>query len=139
MAWPRSSSGSPAEAASLQREMTVFGVERLHDRVELSHELACELIFRTLGDEQRSKPGNIHIIWAPAERLSLTERANAIAQTKGVVPRYQQLTQIFGMDPEEADRAMSELTDDMILDQQYALGLKAAQGSVTNVTNNNTA
>lgn len=126
-----------AEAASLQREMTVFGVEKLQDRFELSHELACELMFRTLGDIERSEPGSTEIIWAPAERLSVAERASAIAQTKGVMPRYQQLTEIWGMDPAQADRAMSELTDDMILDQQYAAGLKAAQGTVTNVTNNN--
>jgi hypothetical protein len=56
----------------------------------------------------------------------MTERSNAIAQTKGVIPRYQQLTEIWGMDPEQAKRAMSELTDDMILDQQYAAAAQAA-------------
>lgn len=126
-----------AEAASLQREQTTFKVESREDRVDPSHQLMCELIFKTLEDEQRSVPGSIEIIWAPVERFSMTERASAIAQTKGVIPRYQQLTEIWGMDPAQADRAMSELTDDLILDQQYAAGLKAAQGATTNVTNNN--
>lgn len=128
-----------AESASLQREQTTFKVECRQDRFEPSHQLTAELIFRTLNDEQRSKPGTIEIIWAPAERWSMTERSNAIAQTKGVVPRYQQLTEIWGMDPAQADRAMSELTDDMILDQEYAAGLKAATGTTNNVTNNNAA
>jgi hypothetical protein len=56
----------------------------------------------------------------------LSERANAIAQTKGVVSRYQQLTEIWGMSPAQANRALSELADDLVLDQQYAAGLKAA-------------
>lgn len=119
---------SSAEAASLQREMTTFAVEKLHDRFELSHELACELMFRTLADPERSQPGSVNVIWAPAERLSVSERANAIVQTKGVIPRYKQLTDIWGFDPEEADQAMSELQDDMVLDQQYAAGLTALAG-----------
>lgn len=126
-----------AESASLQREMTAFKVECRQDRFEPAHQLVAELIFRTLGDAKRSQPGTIHMIWAPVERYSMAEKANAIAQTKGVVPRYQQLTEIWGMDPAQADRAMSELTDDMILDQQYAAGLKAATAgpSVTTINN----
>jgi hypothetical protein len=100
----------------------VFKVETRQDRFEPAHELTMQLIFKTIGDEERAKPGTVEIIWAPVERYSMTERSNAIAQTKGVIPRYQQLTEIWGMDPEQAKRAMSELTDDMILDQQYAAG-----------------
>lgn len=135
---PDAANGS-AEGASLQREQNTFGVETLQDRVEISHEMTAELIFRYLGDTERGATGNIEIIWAPAERMSMSERANAIAQTKGVIPRYQQLTEIWGMDPAQADRAMTELTDDLIIDQQYAAGLKAATGATTNVTNNNAA
>jgi hypothetical protein len=77
-------------------------------------------MFAYLGDESRGDVSDIEIIWAPAESYSMSERANAIAQTKGVLSRYQQLTEVWGMDPAQADRAMSELTDDMVLDQQYA-------------------
>ena len=117
-----------AESASLQREMTTFRLEKLHHRFELSHELAGELMFKTIADKERSTPGTIQVIWVPAQRLSMTERASAIAQTKGVVSRYQQLTEIWGMDPDQAYRNMSELTEDLILDQQYAAGLQAATG-----------
>jgi hypothetical protein len=96
------------------------------------------------GSQRRSSkpPGSadrdtLDIIWASVERFSLSERANAVAQTKGVVPRRTQLTDIMGYSPTDADRMMSELTDDLILDQQYAIGLKAATGATTNVTNNN--
>lgn len=133
---PDAANGS-AEGASLQREVITFKVESRQDRTEPSHELVTELMFRMLGDDKRGTAGSIEMIWAPAERWSMSERANAIAQTKGVIPRYQQLTEIWGMDPAQADRAMSELTDDLIIDQQYAAGLKAATGAVNSVTNNN--
>jgi hypothetical protein len=120
---PDAANGS-AEGASLQRETLTFKVEARQDRWELSHEAVAELIFRTVGDTARAQPGTIEIMWAPADRPSMSERANAIAQTKGVMPRYLQLTEVWGMDPAQADRAMSQLSQDMILDQAMA----AAQG-----------
>ncbi len=66
-------------------------------------------------------------MWAPVEKFSLSERANAIAQTKGLISRYQQLTEIWGMDPAQADRNMSELADDAVLAQQMAIATAAAQ------------
>lgn len=128
-----------AESASLQREQTTFKVESRQDRTEPAHDTVSELMFRTLGDAARSKPGTFEVIWAPAERWSMAERASAIAQTKGVIPRYIQMTDIWGMDPAQADRARTDLLDDLIVDQQYAIGLKAATGETTNVTNNNAA
>jgi hypothetical protein len=59
-------------------------------------------------------------MWGPADRPSMSERANAIAQTKGTVPRYHQLTEIWGMDPAMADRAMSALDQDMAKDAAMA-------------------
>ncbi len=111
-----------AEGASLQREMNVFKVESRMDRTEPSHELASELLFRMAGDDRRADPGAVQIIWAPVQRYSLAERASAISLTKGVIPRYQQLTEIWGMDPSQADRAMSELTDDLVFAQQMTAG-----------------
>ena len=116
---PDAANGS-AEGASLQRETLTFKVEQRMDRWELNHELVAELIFRTLGDDERAVPGEIEIMWAPADRPSMSERANAIAQTKGTVPRYHQLTEIWGMDPAMADRAMSALDQDMAKDAAMA-------------------
>ena len=117
-----------AEGASLQREQLTFKVEDRQDRWELSHELVCELIFRTEGDEKRAEPGTIEIMWSPADRPSMSERANAIAQTKGVVPRYIQLTEIWGLDPATADRAMTYLQEDMTQDAAMAAAGKPPQG-----------
>jgi hypothetical protein len=116
---PDAAQGS-AEGASLQRETVKSKVEDRQDRVEPVLELVAELMFRMAGDEARSQPRSTEIMWSPVDQPSMAERANAIAQTKGVIPRYQQLTEIWGMDPAQADRAMSELSSDMVLDQQMA-------------------
>lgn len=109
-----------AEGASLQRETLTFKVEERQDLTEVPHEKVVELIFRTQGDRERSQSGTAEIMWAPADRPSMAERANAIAQTKGVIPVYQQLVEVWGMDPAQADRAMSQLQQDMVLNAQMA-------------------
>lgn len=113
-----------AEGASLQREGLVFKTEDRMARAGQSWSHVVALMFRFLNDRNRSEPETIELMWAPVERYSVSERANAIAQTKGVLSRYQQLTEIWGMSPAQANRALSELTDDLVLDQQFA---KAAQ------------
>lgn len=118
-----------AEAASLQREMNVFNVHSIQDRAEPGLERVGELIFRYLGDEDRANLERIEIIWAQAELTSMSERANAIAQTKGVIPVRTQLTDIWGFTPAQADRAMTDLQDDQVLAAQFAAAQAAAQAS----------
>lgn len=132
---PDAAQGS-AEGASLQRESLTFKTEAHIGRVDPGVErIAAQILTASGIDVDRS---TLDVIWASVERFSLSERANAVAQTKGVVPRRTQLTDIMGYSPTDADRMMSELTDDLVVDQQYAIGLKAATGATTNVTNNNT-
>jgi hypothetical protein len=116
---PDAANGS-AEGASLQRETQNFRVMTHQDRFEESHKRVCELIFRTIGDDERADPGTIDIMWGAHDAPSMAERASAIAQTTGVISRYQQLTEIWGMDPDEAERNLSELRQDFILDTQFA-------------------
>jgi hypothetical protein len=118
-----------AEGASLQRETLTFKVESRQDFWELSHQQVAELIFRTEQDVERSEPDTTEIMWAPADRPSMTERANAIAQTKGVIPRYIQMTEIWGMDPAMADRAMGFLAQDMAIDAAMAAAAAPAGGA----------
>lgn len=118
---PDAANGS-AEGASLQRETLTFKVETRMDRWELQHETVAELIFATEGDEERAVPGTVEIMWGPADRPSMSERANAIAQTTGVIPHYHQMTEIWGFDPATADRAMTMLKED----QAQAAAMAAA-------------
>jgi hypothetical protein len=116
---PDAANGS-AEGASLQREAQNFRVQTRQDRFEEAHKAVCELIFRTLGDDERAEPGTIDIMWAAHDQPSMAERASSIAQTTGVISRYQQCTEIWGMDPDEAERNLVELRQDFILDMQFA-------------------
>jgi hypothetical protein len=111
-----------AEGASLQRETLTFKVETAMDRFGIGHELVDELIFLTDGDEERADPGGIEVLWGPADRPSWSERANAVAQTKGAMPVYLQLTEIIGLDPDVADSAMTMLKQD----QTQAAAIAAA-------------
>jgi hypothetical protein len=123
---PDAAQGS-AEGASLQRESLTFKTEAHVERVDPGWERVAAQILTASGVE--ADRATLDIIWASVERFSLSERANAVAQTRGVVPRRTQLTDIMGYSPTDADRMMSELTDDMVLDQQYAV-VKANSGNV---------
>lgn len=110
-----------AEGASLQREGLVFKAEDRMARVSGSWAEVLSLMLRFVNDEARAAMDKIHLLWAPVERFSVSERANAIAQTKGVISRRQQLIEIWGMSPDQANRNLSELLDDQLLDQQFAV------------------
>lgn len=114
---PDAAQGS-AEGASLQRESLTFKTEAHVERVDPGWERVAVQILTASG--QSVDRATLDIIWASVERFSLSERANAVAQTKGVVPRRTQLTDIMGYSPTDADRMMTELTDDMVLNQQFA-------------------
>lgn len=109
-----------AEGASLMREMTSFKSEAHIEHVDPAWELVAAQLLAGSGREAAADRTKLDVIWAPVERFSLSERANAVAQTKGVVPRRTQLTDIMGYSPSDADRMLDELTDDMVLDQQMA-------------------
>ena len=110
-----------AEGASLQREGLVFKAEDRIARVNGSWAEVLSLMLRFAGDAARADVDKIHLLWAPVERFSVSERANAIAQTKGVISRRQQLIEIWGMSPDQANRTLTELLDDQLLDAEMAL------------------
>lgn len=122
---PDAAQGS-AEGASLQRESLTFKTEAHIDRVDPGWERVAAQILTASGIAVDRE--TLDIIWASVERFSLTERANAVAQTRGTVPRRSQLIDIMGYSPTDADRKMTELTEDMVLDQQFA-AVKANSGS----------
>jgi hypothetical protein len=103
--------GDPvAEGASLQREGLVFKAEDRISRVSGPWGEVLSLMLRFAGDAERAALDKIHLLWAPVERFSVSERANAIAQTTGVISRRQQLIEIWGMSPDQANRNLSEAT-----------------------------
>jgi hypothetical protein len=73
---PDSSSGS-AEGASLAREGLVFKTEDRIARATPGWSKVMSLLFRWVGDEERAQLLDLEPIWKPAERYSLSERADA--------------------------------------------------------------
>jgi hypothetical protein len=109
-----------AEGASLQREGLVFKAEDRMARVSGPWAEVLSLMLRFAGEDERAAVEDIHMLWAPVERFSVGERANAIAQTTGVISKRQQLIEIWGMSPDQANRNLTELVDDQLLAQQTA-------------------
>jgi hypothetical protein len=109
-----------AEGASLQREGLVFKAEDRISRVSGPWAEVLSLMLRLAGDVARAEIAQINLLWAPVERFSIAERASAISQTKGVISRRQQLIEIWGMSPDQAERNLSELVDDQLSAVQFA-------------------
>lgn len=108
-----------AEGASLMREGLVFKVKDRRARVAPRLIEAWKIAFAFAGEAQRGK--DIKLSWGNAESFSLGERTNAIAQTRGILSRKRQLTDIMEMTPEEAQQNLQELIQDDILNSQLTV------------------
>ena len=73
---PDNASGS-AEGASLAREGLVFKTEDRIARATPGWSKVMSLLFRWVGDIERAELLDLEPIWKPAERFSLSERADA--------------------------------------------------------------
>jgi hypothetical protein len=124
-----------AEGAAAAREGLVFKVEDRNDRDEIGLSLAMSAAYRWLGDEERAKPGTLSVIWAPPQRSSLSERANALAQaTTGGVPWRTRMIEYGEHDPADVDRMESERDDDLLFAQRLASVKTAAAGPTPSPT-----
>lgn len=115
-----------AEGAMLAREGLVFKVEDRIARTSYPWAQVMSLVLLHAGQDQRADLATLQTIWAPAQRLSLAERADAISKLKDVLPRRTMLIHVLGMSPAEADRTMTEITDEQLLAAQVAAATAAA-------------
>lgn len=121
-----------AEGASLSREGLVFKVEDRQSRFGPLWSRVMSLVLLQLGHTEQADLSKLQTIWAPAERLSLAERSDAATKCATVLPRRTLFIDILGMSPQDADRAMTEWTDDQLLAAQIqaaSLGITAPAGS----------
>jgi hypothetical protein len=120
-----------AEGASALREGLVFKVRDRRSRVAPRLVELFKMAFAFANETDRTS--NIELIWGPVESFSLTEKSNAVAQTKGVLSRARQLQDIMEMTPDQIQQNEQELQQDAILDT--ALGAAGAgQIRVTETT-----
>jgi Phage portal protein, SPP1 Gp6-like len=144
MLLPETVQGS-AEGASLAREGLVYKVEDRMTRANIGLRSTLSLAFLLAGDTQRAAITEIDTIWAPPERLSMSERASANSQALGV-PWRTRMTEIMGFPPEVVDRMEGERMADAFFDalttQQpggAGTGPAASGGPTTTSTTSRTA
>ncbi|MDP7729504.1 phage portal protein [Mycobacterium sp. TY813] len=107
-----------AEGASLMREGLVFKVKDRRARMNPRLVLLFKMAFAFAGEAKRAK--NIELLWGPVESFSLTEKSNAVAQTKGVLSRRRQLQDVMEMTPDQIEQNEQELQQDRIFDAAFA-------------------
>jgi hypothetical protein len=126
--FPDAANGS-AEGASTMREGHVFKAEDRIRRASSGWNRAMSLAFRFMGDEARADLATLRTLWQPAERYSLSERADAASKATDV-PWRTKMTTIWQYPPErvaemEIERASDAL--DAALRQLPAEPAAAAQ------------
>jgi len=98
---PDAASGS-AEGAALLREEHLFKINDRMLRAGIGHARVMQLCFRFMGDEKRSALSKIVPMWGPIERYSLSQRAQAGSQLKGVLPTEAIWRDVLQYPPAEA-------------------------------------
>jgi hypothetical protein len=110
---PDAANGS-AEGASTMREGLVFKTEDRINRAAEGWSQVMSLAFRFAGDEQRASLLDLEPLWQPAERFSLSERADAASKATDV-PWRTKMTDIWQFPPDQVARMETERAGDALL------------------------
>lgn len=123
-----------AEGASLAREALVFKVSDRIARTSYAWAQVMSLALLHAGQPDRAVLSKLQTIWAPAQRLSLAERADAASKLRDLLPTRTMLITVLGMSPADADRTMTEIEDERVLAQQYEQALLEQQAQLGTAT-----
>jgi hypothetical protein len=107
------SANQSANGASLYREGLTFKVE---DRCRIAGRgwaLVTAIGFLLKGDTERGQVADVITDWAPADRYSILEMAQADAQS--TLPAAQKYARIYGMAPDEVAIAMAQRNQDAMM------------------------
>lgn len=108
---PDAANGS-AEGASLAREALTFSAEEWLDRAEDPIDQALATCFRAQGDAVRSDVGAISTIWAPVDRTSITEKAQAASQAVSTLSKRTIWEKVWQMTPAEIEAEQQRQQDE---------------------------
>lgn len=98
------SANQTAEGAVSAREDFHFKIEDRRDLADLAVADALALTFRMIGDQERQDRSRIEVIWAPVDRHSLQEKADAASKAVSTLPMRAILTEIWQLPPKDVDR-----------------------------------
>jgi len=105
-----------AQGATLVREGATFKVEDKHTRIGAAHAQTAALIFRLANMPEIADPDTISITFAPAERYSLSEKADAAVKAKASgVPWETIMRTVWQFGPEEIARMKTQRMADAVL------------------------
>jgi hypothetical protein len=100
-----------AEGAISTKEDFVFKVEDRRERADLGLVDTMAMVFRLVKDDIRANREAIQVIWAPAERHSLQERADAASKATTSLPPRAVLTEIWQFAPNVVDDYLGDLEE----------------------------
>lgn len=117
-----------AAGAAFAREGRTFKIEDRQDRFGTVHAAALAALFLMAGDTERAQAADIDIVWRPAERYGLTEKADAAVKAKAAdVPWETRMRDIWQYSPAQIELMRTERADDMTLAATLAAQAAAAQ------------
>jgi hypothetical protein len=105
-----------AEGASLLREEHVYAVEDRRTRASKGWSEVMSLCFLGMGDAERADVTQIEPMWGPAERFSLTDRAQAAFQLKGILPYEAIFTDVLQYPPADVPELQKMRAADVIFE-----------------------
>lgn len=120
-----------AESANTSRETLLFNAKDRIDRVKPPWAAVVGTMLLQAGETNLKLIQSLQAKFAPPELLSLAERADAASKAANDVPRRSRLLDIWGFDPEQVDRMMTEWAEEQLLAQQMAAITAAAQQALT--------
>lgn len=108
--------GGSAEGASLSREGLVFKTEDRQVEAGEPYEQMMSLAFMYQGDMERANRRDMEIVWHPAERISLSAKADAASKLAPIgLPFRNLMEDVMGYSPQQADRIETNRQADILL------------------------
>lgn len=108
-----------AEGASFAREGLIFKTSDRIRRATYGWNRVMSQAFMFSGDRSRARAVDLRTQWAPPERFSLNERADASSKATDI-PWRTRMAEIWGFRPDEIARMESERVADAMLAQALA-------------------
>lgn len=107
-----------AAGSSFAREGRTFKIEDRQDRFGRTHAKALSLLMALNGEDERTDPEDIEIVWRPAERHSLTERTSALVNTSSM-PWQARMEEIMGYSPRKIERMKRMREEDALIEAMF--------------------
>lgn len=109
-------SGGSAEGAQLKKEARTFKVRDRNRQQGESYEAVMSLAFAFAGDAERASRGDMEVIYAPVERYSLEQKADAAAKFKAAGIGIETIARdVLQKTPQEIARMRADLAVDALL------------------------